>query len=137
MGGRDSSSNVLVAQWLVCLDYVLLNQRDPAHSGSMSEHKRQEEIIAKLKQMKIIPLKQEQHLVSIAELDKGTVLFPLDKSNRYAKSLALVLNDVPLLDDQLLNFIEDNYPRRNDSIKKLLIKLGRRRQVSSLISFLF
>ena len=92
----------------------------------MSEHKRQEEIIAKLKQMKIIPLKQEQCLVSIAELDKGIILFPLDKSNRYSKSLALVLNDVPLLDDQLLNFIEDNYPRRTDSIKKLLMKLGRR-----------
>ena len=118
---------MLVAQWLVCLDYVLLNQRDSAQSGAMSEHKRQEEIITKLKQMKIIPLKQEQCLVSIAEFEKGTILFPLNKSIPYSKSLALVLNDVPLLDDQLLNFIEDNYPRRTDSIKKLLIRLGRRR----------
>jgi hypothetical protein len=88
------------------------------------DKKRETDTLTKLKQMKIIPLRQTSRLVSISEYDKYAITFPLDKSIAYTKHLKLVLDDVPILDEQLFNFIEDKYPRRVDSIKKLLQKLG-------------
>jgi predicted protein tyrosine phosphatase len=85
----------------------------------------EKDTITKLKQLKIIPLKQQTHLVSIDEFNKHAISFPLDKSIRFSKHLKLVLDDIPTLDEQLLHFIEDKYPRRFDSIKRLLQRLGK------------
>ncbi len=85
---------------------------------------REKDTIAKLKQLKIIPIKQQSYLVSVDEFEKNTISFPLNKAVRYSKHLKLVLDDVPTLDEQLLDLIEDKHPRRIDSIKRLLQKLG-------------
>lgn len=85
---------------------------------------REQQTIDKLKRMKIIPTKQHSHLVSVNDFEGRAVVFPLDKSTAYSKHLRLVLEDVPMLDEQLLNIIEDKHPRRVDSIKQLLKKLG-------------
>jgi hypothetical protein len=97
------------------------------HFDNDHDDKEEKETIAKLKQMKIIPIKQRACLVSVNEFDKYAISFPLDKAIRYSKHLKLVLDDVPTLDEQLLNFIEDKHPRRVDSIKRLLQKLGKNR----------
>jgi hypothetical protein len=112
--------SLLVAQWLVCLDYSLQQQqREEMYSG-----KREKETIARLKQLKIIPLKEQAYLVSVDQFDKENISFPLDKSVALSRHLKIVLDDVPILDQHLLTFIEDKYPQRFDSIKKLLRKLG-------------
>ena len=74
--------------------------------------------------MKIIPLKQQTKLVSIEEMKERAILFPLDKSIAYEKYLKLVLEDLPTIDDKLLEYIEKKYPRRLESIKRLLQDLG-------------
>lgn len=88
------------------------------------QKKKSEETIARLKQMKIIPLRLHPHFVSIDQFEKNTILFPFEKSTGYTKDLRLVLDDVPIIDEDLLNFIEDKHSRRLDSIKKLLRDLG-------------
>jgi hypothetical protein len=80
--------------------------------------------MAELKKMKIIPLKDQTRLVSIEEFDQQTILFPLDKKKSYSKYLRLVLEDTPIIDERLLDYIEEKYPRRSDSIKRLLRNLG-------------
>ena len=84
----------------------------------------EKETIAKIKQMKIIPIKQQSRLASINEFEKYAITFPLDKSVKYSKHLKLVLEDIPTLDEHLLTFIEDKHPRQIDSIKQFLQKLG-------------
>lgn len=86
---------------------------------------RESDTINRLKQLKIIPLKNQSQLVSVDEFEKHTITFPLEKSVKYEKHLKLVLDDIPTVDEQLLNFIEDKYPRRFDSIKRLLKNLGK------------
>ena len=115
---------LLVAQWLVCLDYSLEQQRKDMHSDVDHDEKREKDTITKLKQLKIIPLRQQPNLVSIDEFDEHAIKLPLDKSTPYSKHLKLVLDDVPTVDEQLLNFIEVEYPKRVDSIAVLLRKLG-------------
>ena len=78
-----------------------------------------------LKQMKIIPLKEQTRLVSIQEFHERAILFPLDKSTPYEKHLKLVLEDLPTLDERLIDYIEKKYPRRLESIKRLLKDLGK------------
>ncbi|CAF4228728.1 unnamed protein product, partial [Rotaria magnacalcarata] len=73
-----------------------------------------------LKKMKIIPLQHQSRLVSIEEFSQRTILFPLNKKTPYAKYLKIVLEDTPMIDERLLDFIENKYPRRFDSIKRLL-----------------
>ncbi|CAF3761406.1 unnamed protein product [Adineta steineri] len=119
---KTISSIEQIAQWLVCLDYSLQQKREQIDFDH--DEQEEKETIIKLKQMKILPLKQQSYLVSVNEFDKHAISFPLDKSVRYSKHLKLVLNDIPTLDEQLLNFIEDKYPRRYDSIKHLLKNLG-------------
>ncbi|CAF4156233.1 unnamed protein product, partial [Rotaria magnacalcarata] len=109
----------LVAQWLACLDYSLQEQRE-----DMNYKERESETIAKLKKLKIIPLKDHSRLVSVDEFDKHAISFPLSKSNNFSKHLKLVLDDLPTVDEQLINFIEDKYPRRADSIQRLFQNLG-------------
>lgn len=98
----------------------------------------EKDTITKLKQMKIIPLKQQSYLVSVDEFDTQNILFPLNKTTQYSKHLRIVLDDIPTLDEQLLNFIEDKHPRRMESIKRLLQKLGENLSISfSLLFFVF
>jgi len=77
-----------------------------------------------LKQMKIIPLKDQTRLVSIEEFNQRAILFPIDKSAPYEKHLKIVLEDLPTIDEKLLEYIEKKYPRRLESIKSLLKDLG-------------
>ncbi|CAF1531360.1 unnamed protein product, partial [Adineta steineri] len=132
---KTISSIEQIAQWLVCLDYSLQQKREQMHFDHEHDEQEEKETIIKLKQMKILPLKQQSYLVSVNEFDKHAISFPLDKSVLFSKHLKLVLNDIPTLDEQLLNFIEDKYPRRYDSIKHLLQNLGKyfpsRREESS------
>ncbi|CAF2658198.1 unnamed protein product [Rotaria sp. Silwood2] len=116
---KTTSAIEQIAQWLVCLDYSLQQQRE-----EMNYKERENDTITKLKQLKIIPLKDQSHLVSVDEFSKHTISFPPDKSTQFSKHLKLILDDIPILDEQLLNFIEDKYPRRVDSIKRLLLNLG-------------
>jgi hypothetical protein len=87
--------------------------------------KEEKETISKLQHMKIIPLKGQSCLVSVNDFEKHGISFPLSKSTAFSKNFRIVLDDIPTLDEQLLDFIEDKYPRRVDSIKKLLRKLGK------------
>jgi len=112
-------SFLVVAEWLLCLDYSLRKSREEAHHSE-----REKEIIAKLKQLKIIPLKQQTQFVSIDQFDKYSIAFPLDKKGKYSQHLRLVLDDRPTLDEQLFNYIEDKYPDQLEAIKRLLKKLG-------------
>ncbi|CAF3529276.1 unnamed protein product, partial [Rotaria sp. Silwood2] len=48
------------------------------------------------------------------------IFFPFDKSIPYAKHLKIVLEDLPTIDERLLDYIEKKYPRRLESIKRLL-----------------
>lgn len=77
-----------------------------------------------LKQMKIIPLKNQTKLVSIQQFADRAILFPVDKSANYSKQLRIVLEDLPAIDERLIECIENKYPRRLDSIKRLLQDLG-------------
>ena len=110
---------LLVAQWFVCLDYSLQQQRE-----EMNYKERQNTTIAKLRSLKIIPLKEQPYLVSVNEFNKQTILFPFRNTARHSKHLKLVLDDIPTLDEELLNFIEEKYPQRMDYIKRLLRNLG-------------
>jgi hypothetical protein len=116
---------ILVAQWLVCLDYSLQQQRDQLPYNNIHNETQEKETISKLKQMKIIPLKDQSRLVSVSDFEKHGITFPLNKSIAYSTHFRIVLDDIPRLDEQLLDFIEDKYPRRVDSIKKLLRKIGK------------
>ncbi|CAF4681057.1 unnamed protein product [Rotaria sp. Silwood1] len=116
---KTTSTIEQIAQWLVCLDYSLQQQRE-----EMNYKERENDTITKLKKLKIIPLKDHSRLVSVDEFDKHTISFPPNKSTPFSKHLKLVLDDIPTLDEQLLNFIEDKYPRRVDSIRRLLLNLG-------------
>ncbi|CAF1395347.1 unnamed protein product [Rotaria sordida] len=116
---KTTSAIEQIAQWLVCLDYSLQQQRQEINFKA-----RESDTINKLKQLKIIPLKDQSQLVSVNEFDKYPISFPWEKSIKYSKHLKLVLDDIPTIDEQLLNFIEDKYPRRLDSIKRLLQNLG-------------
>lgn len=80
--------------------------------------------MAELKQLKIIPLRQQSRLVSLDEFENRAILFPPDKSIKFAKHLNIVFDDLPTIDDRLLDYIEDKYPRRLDSIKLFLTNLG-------------
>ena len=85
--------------------------------------------MTELKKMKIFPLRNQTRLVSIEEFDQRAILFPLDKTIQYAKHLKLVLEDTPMIDERLLDFIEKKYPRRFESIKRLLKDLGMSKRI--------
>jgi len=95
------------------------------HFNHTHHDKEEKETISKLQHMKIIPLKGQSRLVSVNDFEKHGISFPLDKSTAFSKYFRIVLDDIPTLDEQLLNFIDDKYPRRIDSIRKLLRKLGK------------
>ncbi|CAM4909922.1 unnamed protein product [Rotaria socialis] len=113
-----------IAQWLLCIDYSLQQQRERPGFNNDQDDDTEQTTIAELKQLKIIPLRQQSQLVSIDEFENRTILFPPDKTIKYAKHLKIVLDDLPTIDDRLLYYIEDKYPRRLDSIKALLTTLG-------------
>jgi hypothetical protein len=114
----------LVAQWFLCIDYSLQQEREKPEFNIDHDDGTGMTTMAELKQMKIIPLRQQSRLVSIEEFHERAILFPLDKSIPYAKHLKLVLEDVPTIDERLLEYIENKYPRRLESIKRLLKDLG-------------
>ncbi|CAF1431292.1 unnamed protein product, partial [Didymodactylos carnosus] len=113
-----------IAQWFLCIDYSLQQEREKP--GFNIDHNDGTEMttMAELKKMKIIPLRQQTRLVSVEEFDQRAILFPFDKTTPYAKHLKIVLEDLPTIDERLLEFIENKYPRRLDSIKRLLRDLG-------------
>jgi hypothetical protein len=115
----------LVAQWFLCIDYSLQQERDKPGFNIDNNEQDQMTTIDQLKQMKIIPLKQQSKLVSIEEMKERAILFPLDKSVPYKKHLKLVLEDLPTIDERLMEYIEKKYPRRLESIKHLLEDLGK------------
>jgi hypothetical protein len=58
------------------------------------------------------------------EYNDQVILFPLSKTIPYNKPFKIVLDDLPRLDGRLLEYIEDKFPRRYESIECLLKKLG-------------
>jgi hypothetical protein len=62
--------------------------------------------------------------VSIEQFKDRAILFPLDKSTPYAKYIRLVYQDLPTIDQRLLDYIEKKYPHRLESIISLLKDLG-------------
>jgi hypothetical protein len=62
--------------------------------------------------------------VSIEQFKDRAILFPLDKSIPYAKYIRLVYQDLPTIDQRLLDYIEKKYPHRLESIMSLLKDLG-------------
>jgi hypothetical protein len=104
----------------VCLDYSLVEEQKEMHHTIDKK-----ETIKQLKKLKMIPLKHRSHLVSADEFEQLGISFPLEKSDRLSKYLKLILDDLPTLDEQLLDFIEDKHPRRIESIKRLLRELGK------------
>ena len=118
---------VLVAQWFLCIDYSLQQERDKPGFNLDDDDGSQVTSMTELRKMKIIPLRDQSRLVSIEEFDQRAILFPLDKKASYAKYLRIVLEDTPIIDERLLDFIENKYPRRFESVKRLLKDLGRKR----------
>ncbi|CAF4848454.1 unnamed protein product [Rotaria sp. Silwood1] len=113
-----------IAQWFLCIDYSLQQERERPGFNIDDDNQREQTTIEQLKQMKIIPLKDQTQLVSIEQYQERAIFFPLDKSIPYAKHLKIVLEDLPTIDERLLDYIEKKYPRRLESIKRLLKDLG-------------
>ena len=123
---RIITTNIfLVAQWLLCIDYSLQQERERPGFNVDDDNEWQKTTIEQLKQMKILLLKDQTRLVSIELFQPQTIFFPLDKSIIYPKHVRLVLEDLPTLDERLLDFIERKYPHRLESIKHLLKDLGK------------
>ncbi|CAF3623985.1 unnamed protein product [Rotaria sp. Silwood1] len=114
----------LVAQWLLCIDYILQQQQESEQTRGSHNERVETTSITELKQLKIIPLNGHSRLVSIDEYYEQVILFPLSKTAQYTKSFKIVLNDLPTLDERLLQYIEDKFPRRYESIVNLLKRLG-------------
>lgn len=106
------------------MDYSLQQQREQLVSDTLQK-KKMDETIVKLKKMKIIPLKSQSYFTSIEEYEKNTIYLPWEKSKKYAKDLRLILEDVPVIDEQFLSYIEEQHPKRFDSIRKLILRLGK------------
>lgn len=120
---------LLVAQWFLCIDYSLQQEREKPGFNLDDDDGAQVTSMTELRKMKIIPLRDQKRLVSIDEFDQRAILFPLDKKVAYAKHLRIVFEDTPIIDERLLNYIENQYPRRFESVKRLLKELGRKRMV--------
>jgi hypothetical protein len=116
---------ILVAQWFLCIDYSLQQEREQPGFNLDENNSNEITTMDQLKQMKIIPLKDQSRLVSIEEFNQRAILFPLDKSTKFDKHLRIVLEDLPTIDERLLQYIENKYPRRLESIKSLLKDLGK------------
>lgn len=122
---------ILVAQWIVCIDYSLQQERDQPGLNFDDHDHHEITTMDQLKQMKIFPLKNQIQLVSIEEFQQRAILFPLDKSTQYSKHLKIVLEDLPTLDERLLEYIEKKHPQRLESVKRLLKDLGNRFVITS------
>ncbi|CAF1121480.1 unnamed protein product [Rotaria sordida] len=121
-----TSSIEQIAQWLLCIDYILQQQQQQESEQSRGgQYERVETTtITELKQLKIIPLSGHSRLVSMDEYNEEVILFPLSKKIQYKKPFKIVLEDLSRLDERLLEYIEDKFPRRYESIECLLKKLG-------------
>jgi len=113
-----------IAQWFLCIDYSLQQERERPGFNFDDNEQTETTTMDQLKQMKIIPLKDQTRLVSIEEFNQRTILFPLDKSIKYEKHLKIILEDLPTIDERLIEYIEKKFPRRLESIKHLLRDLG-------------
>ena len=101
-------------------------EREQRGFSTDSDDPEEKTTIQQLKQMKIIPLKNQEQLVSIEQIQEGTILFPLEKTIQYQKYLRLVYDDLPTLDGSLIDLIEKKYPHRLESIKALLKEMGKK-----------
>ena len=115
---------ILVAQWLLCIDYTLQQQETEQSHGGQKE-RFTTTALAELKKLKIIPLSGQSRLVSIDEYHEEIILLPSPKTARYSKPFKIVLDDLPRLDERLLEYIEQVDPRRFESIECLFKKLGK------------
>lgn len=109
---------------MLCIDYILQQQQENEQVRSSYNERYETTTIAELKQLKIIPLSGHSRLVSMDEYDGKVILFPLSKQFQCNKPFKIVLDDLPRLDERLLKYIEDKFPRRYESIECLLKKLG-------------
>lgn len=66
----------------------------------------------------------QSRLVSIDEFNDGLILFPLSKTIQYDKAFRIIVEDLPHLDHRLVEYIEQKFPRRFQSICSLLKQLG-------------
>ncbi|CAF1112321.1 unnamed protein product [Rotaria sordida] len=119
-----TSSIEQIAQWLLCIDYILQQQQEGEQTYVGHNERVETTSITELKQLKIIPLNGHSRLVSIDEYYEQVILFPLSKTAQYKKPFKIVLNDLPTLDERLLQYIEDKFPRRYESIVNLLKRLA-------------
>ncbi|CAF2878871.1 unnamed protein product [Rotaria sp. Silwood2] len=119
-----TSSIEQIAQWLLCIDLILQQQQEGEQTRGGHNERVETTSITELKQLKIIPLNGHSRLVSIDEYYEQVILFPLSKTAQYKKPFKIVLNDLPTLDERLLQYIEDKFPRRYESIVNLLKRLG-------------
>ncbi|CAF1079827.1 unnamed protein product [Rotaria sordida] len=119
-----TSSMEQIAQWLLCIDYILQQQQEGEQTYVGHNERVETTSITELKQLKIIPLNGHSRLVSIDEYYEQVILFPLSKTAQYKKPFKIVLNDLPTLDERLLQYIEDKFPRRYESIVNLLKRLA-------------
>ncbi len=83
----------LVAQWFLCIDYSLQQEREKPGFTFDDNNEKEETTIEHLKQLKIIPLHNQTQLVSIEQFKNWAILFPLDKSTPYANSNVLIFVD--------------------------------------------
>ena len=119
-----NSYYISVAQWLLCIDYSLQQERERPGFTIDDNHENEQTTMEELKKLKILPLKGQTQLVSIEQYQPRTIFFPLEKSIPFEKHVKLVFEDLPTIDDRLLEFIERKYPHRLVSIKQLLKELG-------------
>jgi hypothetical protein len=103
----------VAAQWLVCVGYYF-QQRD----------KNENELLKRLKQVKLFPLDSHTHLISIDEFKNKTLLLPFAKTAKFAKNLRTVIEEIPALDQGLIQFVEEHHPTRAKHFIELLKKIG-------------
>ncbi|CAF4753864.1 unnamed protein product [Rotaria socialis] len=121
-----TSSIEQIAKWLLCINYIIEQQQQEngqlRDSGTHTEEIEASKL-RELKQLKIFPLSGHSQLVSMDEYKDQVILFPLPKTAQYKKPFKIILNDLPRLDERLIEYIEDKFARRYDSIVCLLKKL--------------
>jgi hypothetical protein len=108
---------ILAAQWLVCVGYYF-QQRE----------KNENDMLKRLKQVKIFPVDSHKNLVSIDEFQNKTILLPFAKTDKFAKNLRIVVEEIPAIDPRLIQFVEEQHPTRSKQFIDLLKKLGNKRQ---------
>lgn len=111
-----NSSIEQIAQWLMCLNYSLEQMK------YIDSH--DDDDTVQLKDLKMIPIENQAELVSTNEM---TIFFPDTTQNILAENdrkFVHLLNDLPTVKIELLNYLEQNHADRFEEIKDLLKKFG-------------